>query len=170
MLQHGLDLLFEDWSGNKTYAAVHFLAVLDEDNGRDVADSEAHGEDFVLFYIAFADDGQSVVVLSQFLNDGGEALTGAAPCCPKIYYDRLAGCYQSLEIACVDCLCHINLRFNDLRITIYLRFDYLTIDTIGQRFAVLDVVQELPLYLDFARAGGHVQLVVWVGSIDEHHS
>ena len=81
-LEKRLDFLLEGGLGNEAHAAVHFLAVLQEDNGGDVPHAKSHGQVFVLLHVAFADDDPSVEVLCQFLDDGCQTLARATPCCP----------------------------------------------------------------------------------------
>ena len=106
LLKQCLDLLCEGCLGGCTYGLVYYLAVLDEDDGGDVAYAKLAGEVVVVVNVALADNNTSFILLGQGFDVGSNFFLGSTPCSPEVYYYGFTLSEEGLEIAVCDLYCH----------------------------------------------------------------
>ena len=70
-------------------ALVYDLASFEEEDGRDVAHSVFHTDVSVVVDVDFANDGTSVIIVCQFLDNRSNHAARSAPFGPKVDNDRL---------------------------------------------------------------------------------
>ena len=90
MLEQRLKLCFKIRQLYQTDATVLKLAVLEEEHGRNVADTELAHDIRLVVDVQFADLGLAGVFLCKLLDYGAKFDTGAAPCCPEVNHHYLA--------------------------------------------------------------------------------
>ena len=105
--QHRLEQLFDFGGQRLLRAGAHLLvdqfALLEEDDGRDVAYAVLHRQLVVLLDVALADEHAALVCGGQFVDDGRHHAAGTAPLGPEIDYYRKFRRENFLNILLVDC-------------------------------------------------------------------
>lgn len=88
---------------------VDGCAVFKEDDGRDAGDA-VFGGDFLRFVnVDLRDGGLALVFFCNFLNERCDHFARAAPCCKKVYKNKLVIADQCVEIfSCGMYDCHGN--------------------------------------------------------------
>ena len=104
--KQGIELLLQIGLCSGTYELVDELSVLEEHDGRDVADTHLSGNIVSLLHVALANDDAAVVFLCQLRDDGAYHTARATPGCPEINYQRHVAILQTLEILVCDVYFH----------------------------------------------------------------
>ena len=89
--KQGIELLLQIGLCGGTYELVDELSVLEEHDGRDVADTEVDCHVVSVIDVALGDDDLSVIFRSDFVHDGSEHTARTAPGGPEIDHYRLVG-------------------------------------------------------------------------------
>ena len=87
-LEQCAELLVESCLCGSTDKLVDQLTSLEEEDGGDVTHSKLDGDIVVLVYVALAYEDASIVVGSEFTDDGTHHAARTAPGCPKVYTQR----------------------------------------------------------------------------------
>ncbi len=109
----GLNFLSQNSLGGKPNMAVNQLAIFEDEDGRDAAYTEFHGDFRIFINVHFADERLAIVLSGQFFNDWANHTARAAPFCPKIEDgNTLVVEHFLLEVCICDFKSHF-VEFND---------------------------------------------------------
>ena len=105
-LEQGAEFLVEGSLSGCAHEFVDQLATLEEKDGGNVANAKLDSNIVVLVDIALAYNDTSVVVGSQFADDGTHHAARTAPRCPEVYNQRQLAIAIALKVLVGDCYFH----------------------------------------------------------------